>query len=270
MHIDANGIACRVEVDGQNGGPAVMLSHSLMLDVDMWQPQLAALAARYRVIRYDTRGHGGTGAPASSFTLADLADDVDAILTQLDIDSVHFVGLSMGGMIGQQLAIRHPHRVRSLVLANTLSAYGPQAMPMWQSRIDAASGPQGIEPLVEPTVTRWFTDAFRAANSDTLDWVRKLIRRTSVAGYIECCKALMKLDLTASLPRVQVPALVIAGRQDPSTPVAGSEVIARALPAAQLAIIEDAAHISNIEQPKVFESLLLTFLDRQVQADSRQ
>lgn len=263
MQIDVNGLSTRVELDGPAGAPVVMLSHSLMLDVDMWQPQMAALASRYRVLRYDTRGHGGTQAPASSFGLRELADDVDAILAQLGIASVHFVGLSMGGMIGQQLAVLYPQRVRSLVLANTLSAYGPEAMPMWQGRIDAAGGPQGLEPLVEPTVTRWFTEPFRAADAGVLDWVRALIRRTSVPGYVECCKALMKLDLTASLRSVHTPTLVVAGRQDPSTPVAGSEAIAQALPNSRLAVIEDAAHISNIEQPRVFEGLLMDFLDRQ-------
>jgi len=263
MQIEVNGIATRVELDGPEDAPVVMLSHSLMLDVDMWRPQFDALASRYRVLRYDTRGHGGTQAPSGPVTLADLAGDVDAILAQLGMDSVHFVGLSMGGMIGQQLAVLYPHRVRSLVLANTLSAYGPDAMPMWQGRIDAASGPQGIEPLVEPTVTRWFTPGFREGNDEVLDWVRTLIRRTSVAGYIECCKALMKLDLTAALAGLRVPALIVAGRQDPSTPVAGSEVIAGALPGSRLAVIEDAAHISNIEQPRVFEKLLVDFLDGQ-------
>jgi len=264
MQIDIDGLSTRVELDGPADAPVVMLSHSLALDLDMWRPQMAALAARYRVLRYDTRGHGGSAPPAAPFGLADLAADVRAILARLGIARVHFVGLSMGGMIGQQLAVDHPDLLDSLVLANTLSAYGPQAAPMWQGRIDAAGGPQGMAPIVEPTVARWFTEPFRAAgNAATLDWVRGMIRRTSVAGYVECCRALMRLDLTARLPAVRTPTLVLAGRQDPSTPVAGAEVIAAAVPSARLAVIENAAHISNIEQAGVFTGLLTDFLSEQ-------
>ena len=261
MQIDIRGLSTRIELDGPPDADVVMLSHSLALDLDMWEPQFAALTANYRVLRYDTRGHGATQAPAAPFTLSDLADDVRLILEHLKIARVHFVGLSMGGMIGQELAVRHPQLLSSLVLANTLSAYGPEAMPMWQGRIDAASGPEGIEPLVEPTVERWFTQAYRQGHADTLDRVRALIRRTSVAGSQECCRALMKLNLTARLHALQIPTLVIAGRQDPSTPVAGAEVMADAIPGARLEVIENAAHISNIEQARVFTGLLTDFLD---------
>jgi 3-oxoadipate enol-lactonase len=262
MQTSINGLSTRIELDGPPGAEVVMLSHSLALDLDMWKPQLAALTAGYRVLRYDTRGHGHTQAPALSFTLRDLADDVRLILEHLRIPRVHFVGLSMGGMIGQELALRHPGLISSLVLSNTLSAYGPEAMPMWQGRIDAASGPEGIEPLVEPTVARWFTEPYRRSQAGTLDWIRTLIRRTSVPGYIECCRALMKLNLTAELHALRIPTLVIAGRQDPSTPVAGGEVLAAAIPGARLAVIENAAHISNVEQAQVFTDLLTGFLAR--------
>lgn len=262
MQTSINGLSTRIELDGPPDAEVVMLSHSLALDLDMWEPQLAALAANYRVLRYDTRGHGHTQAPASSFTLRDLADDVRAILEHLRIPRVHFVGLSMGGMIGQELALRHPKLISSLVLSNTLSAYGPEAMPMWQGRIDAASGPEGMEPLVEPTVARWFTEPYRQSHAGTLDWIRTLVRRTSVPGYIECCRALMKLSLTAELRALRIPTLVIAGRQDPSTPVAGAEVMAAAIPGARLAVIENAAHISNVEQAQAYADLLTGFLAR--------
>lgn len=262
MQLEINGLSTKVELAGPVDAPVVMLSHSLALDADMWTPQLSALAARFRVLRYDTRGHGGTQVPRASFTLDDLADDVADILSALDIPTVHFVGLSMGGMIGQTFAIKYPHLLGKLVLSNTLSAYGPESKPMWQGRIDAASGPDGIEPLVEPTVTRWFTEPFRTAEGDTVEWVRGLIRRTSPEGFIECCKALMALNLTARLAAIQAPTLIIAGRQDPTTTVEGAEIIAGGIPDARLEVIEPAAHISNIEQPLAFESLLLEFLAR--------
>lgn len=260
MQINVNGLSTRIELEGPQDKPVVMLSHSLAQDLDMWKPQVRALASRYRVLRYDTRGHGGTEPPTSSFTLEDLADDVASILASLAISRVHFVGLSMGGMIGQTLALKYPRLLDKLVLSNTLSAYGPESMPMWQGRIDAASGPDGIEPLVEPTVARWFTEPFRSRHGEVIEWVRGLIRRTSPEGFIACCRALMKLNLTAQLSAIQTPTLIIAGRQDPTTTVAGAEIIAAGIPQAKLEVIENAAHLSNIEQPRVFEGLLLEFL----------
>jgi len=262
MQLEINGLSTKVDLSGPVDAPVIVLSHSLALDADMWSPQLPALAARFRVLRYDTRGHGGTEAPRTSFTLEDLADDVAAILVALGIPNVHFIGLSMGGMIGQTFALKYPHLLGKLVLSNTLSAYGPESESMWQGRIDAASGPAGVEPLVEPTVTRWFTEQFRKTELDTVEWVRHLIRRTSAEGFIECSRALMKLNLTARLPAIQAPTLIIAGRQDPTTTVEGAQVIAAGIPDASLKVIEQAAHISNIEQPLAFESLLLEFLTR--------
>ncbi|NYT44325.1 alpha/beta fold hydrolase [Alcaligenaceae bacterium] len=260
MQIPINGLSTRVELDGAANKPVVMFSHSLAQDLCMWDPQVRLLAPRYRTLRYDTRGHGGTQRPTSSFSVEDLADDVAAILASLDIPRVHFVGLSMGGMIGQALALKYPQLVGKLVLSNTLSAYGPESAPMWQERIDAASGPDGMEPLVEPTVTRWFTEPFRRTESEVIEWVRSLIRRTSVDGFTQCCRALMKLGLTEQLPTIQAPTLVIAGRQDPTTTVVGAQIIAAGIPAARLEVIENAAHISNIEQPQIFGGLLLDFL----------
>lgn len=260
MKIELGGQQVHVSLDGPEAAPVVTLSHSLAAHLDMWRPQMAALTSRFRVLRYDVRGHGHSPMPSGMPTIADLAEDVRKLLGVLGIRRTHFVGLSMGGMIGQQLAIRYPDLLESLVLADTLSAYGPEHQAMWQGRIDAASGPAGMEPLVEPTVTRWFTEAFRLANPQVMDWVRGMIRATSREGFTGCCHALMALDLTASLPEVRVPTLVLVGRQDPTTPVAGAEVIARAIPNARLVIIDDAAHIANVEQPDVFGRLVLQFL----------
>lgn len=258
------GVRLAYRLDGPKNAPVVMLSNSLMSSWTMWDPQREALTRDWQVLRYDTRGHGQSETPPGPYSIEAMADDAARLIEHAGFDDVHFVGLSMGGMIGQQLAVDHPDLLDSLVLANTLSAYGPQAAPMWQGRIDAAGGPQGMAPIVEPTVARWFTEPFRAAgNAATLDWVRGMIRRTSVAGYVECCRALMRLDLTARLPAVRTPTLVLAGRQDPSTPVAGAEVIAAAVPGARLAVIENAAHISNIEQAGVFTGLLTDFLSEQ-------
>lgn len=260
MKIEVNGHRVNVVLEGPEGAPVVTLSHSLAAHLDMWRPQMPALSERFRVLRYDVRGHGGTPPAAGVFSLRDLAADVQGLLAALGIRRTHFVGLSMGGMIGQQLAVDHPELLESLVLADTLSVYGPEKQAMWQERIAAASGPEGMEPLVEPTINRWFTEPFRTANPGVMDWVRGMIRATSPEGFIGCCRALMALDLTAKLPQVQIPTLVLVGRQDPTTPVSGSEVITNALPDARLVVIEDAAHISNVEQPEVFTQHLMEFL----------
>jgi 3-oxoadipate enol-lactonase len=235
----------------------------------MWRPQLAALIGHFRVLRYDVRGHGGSSMPPRIPDIATLAEDIRRLLDVLGIRRTHFVGLSMGGMIGQQLAIAHPEYIESLVLADTLSSYSDGHRPMWQGRIDAASGVDGMEPLVEPTIQRWFTEPFRLANPAVMDWVRGMIRTTQTQGFIGCCHALMALDLTDQLPMITAPALVMVGRQDPTTPVAGAEVIAKAIPRARLVVIENAAHIANVEQPEVFTHHLLDFLLERVKSDNK-
>jgi 3-oxoadipate enol-lactonase len=263
IELKANGITMRAVLEGPARAPVVTLSHSLAASLDMWRPQVPALVGRFRVLRYDVRGHGESEAPAPPYTLQELANDVHALLSKLGIERTHFVGLSMGGMIGQQLAVDHPDLLGSLVLADTLSAYPPEAMAMWQGRIDAASGPSGMEPLVEPTITRWFTDPFVRAEPVTIDWIRSMIRSTAPAGFIGCCQALMQLNVTERLRNVNVPTQIIVGREDPTTPMSGAETIRDAIPGARLMVIEDAAHISNVEQPQAFNDTLIGFLTEQ-------
>jgi 3-oxoadipate enol-lactonase len=259
--IEAGGLDVHYRLDGPEGAPLVTLSHSLAADLAMWRPQVDALSRDYRILRYDIRGHGRTATPHGPYTLEQLSDDLAALLDALRIERTHLVGLSMGGMIGQLLALREPGRLISLVLADTLAVYRPEARAMWQERIDAASGPDGMEPLVEPTLTRWFTAPFKASRPDVMEEVAAMIRATAPRGFIGCCRALMELDLIGRLPEICLPTLVLVGRQDPTTPVAGAEAIAGAIPGARLVVIEDAAHISNLEQPEAFNAALLSFLD---------
>jgi 3-oxoadipate enol-lactonase len=262
MKLHANGIAMNATLDGPAGAPVVMLSHSLAASIEMWRPQMPMLSSRFHVLRYDTRGHGATGVPQGPYRLEDLGEDVCALLAELGIKRVHFVGLSMGGMVGQQVAVTHPELFQSLFLADTLSAYGPKSRAMWEERIEAASGPEGMAPLVEPTTARWFTKPFYDANPETMDWIRGLIRATPAAGFVGCCHALMRLNLTEKLRGVTIPTQIVVGRQDPTTPVAGAQVIQAALPDSRLTIIENAAHLSNVEQPLAFNVALADFLDR--------
>jgi 3-oxoadipate enol-lactonase len=261
MKVRANGIEMHYTLDGPEGAPVVTLSHSLATTLAMWDPQLPVLTARYRVLRYDTRGHGGTEAPAGAYSLDLLAADAAALLRALGVARTHWVGLSMGGMIGQTLALQHPELVASLALCDTSSRVPPEARPTWADRIKTAEA-QGMEPLVEPTIGRWFTPGFVAGRPDAVDPVRAMIRGTVARGYVGCCHAIAALDLTDRLGAITVPTLVIVGEEDQGTPVAAARTIQERIPVAELVVLKSASHLSNIEQPAAFTSALTTFLGR--------
>ncbi len=259
MKLKANGIDINYEIEGD--GPVVTFSHSLACNLSMWDEQVRALKGRYRVLRFDTRGHGQSGAPAGAYSLEQLSDDLKALLDGLGITATHFVGLSMGGMIGQVFALKHPAMVQSLVLCDTTSRYPAAAAPIWDDRIKAV-GAKGMEPMVAPTLERWFTAPFRARRRDLMERVGTMIRSTPAPGYIGCCHAIPKINVTERLRDVRCPALVIVGEEDPGTPVEMARDIHAALPAAELAILSRASHLSNLEQPEEFNRVLGGFLDK--------
>jgi len=259
MKLNANGIDINYTIEGD--GPVVTMSHSLACNLSMWDPQASALRGRYRVLRYDTRGHGRTSAPAGAYSLEQLAEDLHGLLTGLGIAETHFVGLSMGGMIGQVFTLKHPAMVRSLVLCDTTSRYPAEAWSTWEQRIRTVEA-QGMESMVEPTLQRWFTEPFRQRRPEVIDPVRAMIRNTPAQGFIGCCHAIPKINVTDRLKEVRCPALVIVGEEDPGTPVAMAREIHAALPSAELAILRSAAHLSNLEQPEEFNRVLLGFLDK--------
>jgi 3-oxoadipate enol-lactonase len=261
MKITANGISTSYSLEGPPGAPTVTLSHSLATDMGMWDPQVAALATRYRVLRYETRGHGQTEAPAGPYTLEMLAADARSLLEGLGIARTHFVGLSMGGMIGQALALTAPHLLSSLVLCDTSSRIPSEAKPLWDQRI-ATAETKGMEPLVDSTLERWFTAGFRARRPDVVDRVRGMIRATPPRGYAGCCHAIAALDLTDRLGAITLPTLIIVGAEDPGTPPAMSETIQRQIRGSELVVLKSAAHLSNLEQPDEFNRALTEFLAR--------
>jgi 3-oxoadipate enol-lactonase len=261
MNVSANGITVNYTLDGPANAPVVTLSHSLATDLSMWDPQMKALTARYRVLRYDTRGHGGTDAPATAYSLTQLADDARALLHVLGIERTHWVGLSMGGMIGQTLALATPTLFQSLVLCDTSSRIPAEAKPLWQDRIKTAET-QGMEPLVEATLGRWFTAPFREQRKDVIEPVRAMIRNTNPRGYAGCCHAISALDLTDRLPGIKLPTLIIVGEEDQGTPVAASQAIQAKIGGSQLEILKSASHLSNMEQPEAFTAALTSFLSR--------
>ena len=217
-------------------------------------------AAGYNILRYDTRGHGASSAPDGAYSLDQLGDDLLQLLAAVGIARCHFVGLSMGGMIGQAAVLRDPRPFQSLVLADTSSRIAPELHPVWESRIAAVSTPAGMAAVAPATLERWFTAAFRAREPEAVARIDRLIRATRVAGYIGCSRAIMKLDLTDRLKQVNCPVLVIVGDQDAGTPPTMAEAIAGAIPGASLAVIPQAAHLSNIEQADRFNTLMQRFL----------
>jgi 3-oxoadipate enol-lactonase len=259
MKIKANGIEVNYEIHGKEGAPWLVLSHSLACSVRMWDPQIEALKAKYRILAYDTRGHGATAAPQGPYTLDQLADDLFDLLKKLDISSAHYCGLSMGGMIGQTFAIKYPGIFKSLILADTTSRYPADAAAVWADRIKTAEA-QGMEPLAQPTLERWFTEPFRKANPAVVDGIRKLIVATPVAGYAGCSAALPKIHATPRLKEIRCPILVIVGEQDPGTPVAMAKEIHENAPGSKLVVIPQAAHLANLEQPAAFTRAMEDFL----------
>jgi 3-oxoadipate enol-lactonase len=259
MNIGANGIRMHYTLDGPGGAPVVTLSHSLATDLSMWDPQMDALRRRYRVLRYDTRGHGGTDAPAGAYSLEQLADDARALLRELGIAKTHWCGLSMGGMIGQTLALADPALFASLALCDTSSRIPAEARPLWADRIQTAST-RGMDALVEPTLGRWFTAPFRERRKDVVDRVATMIRTTPPQGYAGCCHAIAALDLTDRIAAISMPTLVVVGEEDQGTPVAASKVINERIKGSELVVLPSAAHLSNLEQPDAFTAALTRFL----------
>jgi 3-oxoadipate enol-lactonase len=246
--------------DTGGGGDAVLLVHAIGCDHRMWDALAADLARRFRVVRMDVRGHGASEVTPRPYSLAQLADDAARVLDERAIPKAHWVGLSMGGMIGQAFALGHAARLGRLVLANTTSSYGAEGPKMWEARARAvAEG--GMAAITELAMTRYFSDEFRAAHPEVVEGVKRRFLATPPQGYIGCCDAIRDLDFTARLGDIRARTLVIAGAKDAGTPVAMSQAIADHVPGARLAVIPGAAHLSAVEDPAAFNALVRGFLE---------
>ena len=237
----------------------VVLSHALGCDLTMWDSLANELSADCRVIAYDHRGHGSSDAPDALYTMADLADDAARMLRELDTGPVVWVGLSMGGMVGQELALRHPSLVRALVLANTTSGYPEAAQAVWEQRIDTVRA-SGIESIADAVMGRYFHDAFRARKAGTVARYRRRLVTTAAVGCVGCCNAVGKVDTASRLGQIAVPTLVIAGELDQGTPVAMAEALVAGIPEARLEVLQDASHLSAAEQPEAFAASVVGFV----------
>lgn len=256
--VNGTDIAYVIEPGVQAGRPWLVFSHSLAADHSMWWPQVDVFAPRFNVLRYDTRGHGRSAVPPPPYTLEQLADDLLQLLAAVGIERCHYVGLSMGGMIGQVAALRDPRPFASLVIADSSSRMPPEIHPAWEQRIAAATA-GGMGAVAQGTLERWFTAPFRERHPDDVARVDRLIRSTNVQGYVGCSRAIMQLDVTAQIRQLRCPVLVVVGDKDPSTPPAMSEAIAAAVPGARLDLIPDAAHFANVEQAMLFNASLDRF-----------
>jgi len=260
--IQVNGVHINYRIDGPEGAPWVTMSNSLATTNRMWDAQMAAFTQHYRVLRYDKRGHGETEVAPGPYTFELLADDVLALLDALGITRTHFVGLSMGGMTGMTLALRRPAVLRSLVLCDTTSKDPLGDPALWQQRIDAVSAGGSMEPLVEATVARFLTPDTVKSRPAVADAVRAMVRSTPVSGYVACCQAISKLNLTDRLPTIRLPTLIVVGEDDPATTVEMARTIEQGIAGSELVVLKNAAHLSNLEQPEAFNEAVLGFLAR--------
>jgi len=246
---------------GPEDGPTVCFTHSLAADSGMWAEQVpAVLAAGFRVLRVDMRGHGGSDPVAGDYTMAALADDVAAVAAALGIGSVHYVGLSIGGMIGQAFAIGHGAMLKSMLLCATLPATPPGAREVWAPRVALVREAKSLVPIADATMTRWFTDAFKPRRPGRWQEIRDTVAATSPQGFLGCAAAIQNFDFTRALPACSVATLVLCGAEDQGTPPAENRRLAGLIPGARYAEIPAARHFANVEQPAAFNQVMMSWL----------
>jgi 3-oxoadipate enol-lactonase len=260
--VEANGISFACSIDGTEGAPWVTFSNSLNTNYSSWDGEVDRFGDRYRILRYNTRGHDGSGAPPGPWELEDLASDVVALWDALGIDRSHFVGLSIGGMTGQALALGWPERIRSLVLADTRADFAgefAQFMPRLVARVEA----EGLELLISEMPSRWLTPDAVETRPDLVERVRAMIATATMEGYLNCAGAITRLDFMDRLSEIKLPTLLICGAQDFGTPTPGVREMQKRIAGSHYVEIDPAGHLSNIESPDAFDRALAEFLDAQ-------
>ncbi|NQW11068.1 MAG: 3-oxoadipate enol-lactonase [Alphaproteobacteria bacterium] len=249
-------ITIHVAVEGPPNAPALVFSNSLGTDLRTWDAVIARLSDRFRCVRYDTRGHGLTDRGAAEVTITRLAADLAGLLDHLGIRETLLCGLSIGGLIAQQLIKDHPDRVRGLVLCDTASKIGTPEM--WQERIDGI-GKHGLDAAADGILERWFAPAFRSGKpAETAAW-RNLLIRTPLDGYLACCAAIRDADLRADAARISVPTLCVGGAQDGATPPEVVRALAASIPGARFVELDQCGHLPCIEQPQALVDAMVDF-----------
>jgi len=255
--IDSNGCPIDVEVTGPADAPVLMLSSSLGTTRQMWEPQMAAFAGRYRVVRYDRRGHGNSGVPKGPYSMELLARDAIAVMDGLGLQKVNWLGLSMGGMEGMWLGAHAPERIEKLILSNT-STYYPDKTP-WNTRIETVVKGGSVAAIADTVINAWLTQDFQRRNPDETARMKAMMISTPVEGYISCCAAVRDMDHREIIKSITAPTLIIAGSKDMATNVEAAEFIRDRIKGSKLAIV-DGAHISNVEQAEDYARHVLEFL----------
>ena len=256
--VDVNGIKLNYRFDGPEKGKVIMFSNSLSSDLTMWDYQIPRLSETgYRILRYDSRGHGISSAPPGPYSMEMLTSDVVALIDHLGIYRVHFCGLSLGGMVGQMLGALHGKRLLSLILCDTSSYMAQRGI--WDERI-ALARRVGMEGLVDATIDRWFTKAGQEKLKVAIEHIREVILKTSVEGYCGSGLAIHAMDLRKIIKGISVRTLIMVGEQDQGTPVSMAEFIHQQIGSSVLKVIPNAAHFVNVEQADIFNNVLLGFL----------
>ena len=260
MKSTVNGIAINYELSGAADGPAVVLHHPLATNLSCWDELTAALEEKYRVLRLDARGHGASDAPAGAYAFETLAKDVVDLMTACGMDKASFLGLSMGGMVGQYLGLLYPERFKCLLLVSTSSRIPDEAQPVWDQRIVAAKK-DGMASQVDGAMQRWVSPRALKEDAALVERLRKMILATPVDGYLGWCQAIRGLNVTSRLGAIKLPTRVIVGELDPATPVAASQAIHEPIPGSDLVIVPGVSHMLHNEEPELFHSHVLPFLD---------
>jgi 3-oxoadipate enol-lactonase len=255
--VDANGCPLYVRFDGHDKtAPALMLSNSLGTDLHMWDQHAPEWAKSFRLVRYDRRGHGRSGLGSAPHTMETLGRDALAIMDALELEKVHWCGLSMGGMVGQWLAANAPERVDRLILSNTSAYFADKTR--WNDRIKTVRE-KGLAAIADGIMNIWFTPGFRARAPETIARMKKMLTETSVNGYLASCESVRDMDHRDLLPKITAPTLVLAGKHDQSTPLEAAEFMHANIPGSALVVL-DTAHIANVEQPAAYNETVMNFL----------
>ena len=260
MLLPLSGRRIYYDFSGPDDGPVLCITHSLASDSGMWGEQMAPLLqAGWRVLRIDMRGHGGSDPVAGDYTMDQLADDTATVLEALGLAAVHYMGLSIGGMFGHSLALRHGQRLKSLMLCDT-SCASPSGKEVWEPRIAAVRKAKSLELIADGTLERWFTPAMKEANPRRLKQIRDTIVATTVDGFAGCVAALVDFDYSARLPQIKLPTLVVWGADDPGTPPEANKRIVSLIPGARGQEISAVRHFPNVEKPAAFNRIMMEWL----------
>jgi 3-oxoadipate enol-lactonase len=247
---------------GPEGGPVVCITHSLASDGGSWTEQVPALlAVGFRVLRLDMRGHGGSDAVSGDYTMSQLAGDVASVLDALGFERVHYIGLSIGGMIGQAFALEHGHRLISALWCDTLPASPAGAAEIWGPRVTAVRTANSLEPIAEASMDRYLSPAFREKNPGRWKQLRDTVVGTTPQGYLGCAAAILDFNFVSRLPSLKLPVLVVCGEEDAGTPASENRRLAGLVPGARYEEIPRMRHFPNVEAPDAFNRIMLGWLD---------